>query len=148
LRLVDYNSMFDFTMYRLAGLVNDLEAAGTRVLLRDQDDKLVILCNDGNYYCNVTNVRPMNESFLQPTPPPLRICLPSTVVLSSSAFGVSTVFVSVSFYSLCLSLCHTRVPLGMLFPPTSSSVNCAKTLTNRPVFYFSHATKSLALHRI
>ena len=49
------NSMFDFTMYQLAGKVNALEAAGTRVLLRDKHDELVILCNDGNYYCNVTN---------------------------------------------------------------------------------------------
>lgn len=37
------------------GVVEKLEAAGTRVLLRDKHDKLVVLCNDGNYYCNVTN---------------------------------------------------------------------------------------------
>eukprot|EP00935_MAST-01C_sp_MAST-1C-sp1_P000698 g698.t1 len=49
------NSMFDFSMYKLAGLANDLEKQGKRVLLRDKNDKIVYLCNDGNYYCNVTN---------------------------------------------------------------------------------------------
>lgn len=44
--------MFDFSMYHLAGLVQEKEAAGIRILLRDKHDKLVILCNDGNYYCN------------------------------------------------------------------------------------------------
>ena len=29
-----------------------LEAAGTRVLLRDKRDELVLLCNDGDYYCS------------------------------------------------------------------------------------------------
>eukprot|EP00035_Acanthoeca_spectabilis_P003315 m.92531 g.92531 ORF g.92531 m.92531 type:complete len:131 (-) comp12051_c0_seq4:1155-1547(-) len=48
------NSMFDFSMYHLAGLVQEKEAAGIRILLRDKHDKLVILCNDGNYYCNVS----------------------------------------------------------------------------------------------
>lgn len=45
--------MFDFSMYNLAGLVQEREAAGERILLRDKNDKLVMLCNDGNYYCNV-----------------------------------------------------------------------------------------------
>jgi hypothetical protein len=49
------NSMFDFSMYNIAGLANELEAKGTRILLRDKHDKIVYLCNDGNYYCNVTN---------------------------------------------------------------------------------------------
>jgi hypothetical protein len=49
------NSMFDFSMYRLHGQALELEASGTRVLLRDRHDELVLLCNDGNYYCNVTN---------------------------------------------------------------------------------------------
>ena len=33
----------------------DLEAAGTRVWLRDKHGNKVIYCNDGNYYCNVLN---------------------------------------------------------------------------------------------
>jgi len=49
------NSMFDFSMYNLHGLALNLEARGERVLLRDKSDNLVLLCNDGNYYCNVTN---------------------------------------------------------------------------------------------
>ena len=49
------NSMFDFSMYNLHGQALALEAAGTRVLLRDKHDALVVLCNDGNYFCNVTN---------------------------------------------------------------------------------------------
>jgi hypothetical protein len=49
------NSMFDFSMYNLHGEALALEAAGTRVLLRDKHDELVLLCNDGNYFCNVTN---------------------------------------------------------------------------------------------
>ena len=51
--MFDLNSMFDFTMYRLAGLSDALEAQGTRVLLRDRHDELVVLCNDGNFYSNV-----------------------------------------------------------------------------------------------
>ena len=47
--------MFDFSMYHLAGLVDAAEAAGQRMLLRDMHNKLVLLCNDANYYCNVTN---------------------------------------------------------------------------------------------
>jgi hypothetical protein len=39
----------------LAGKAQDLENKGTRVLLRDEHDELVIMCNDGDYYCNVTN---------------------------------------------------------------------------------------------
>ena len=46
------NSMFDFSMYRLHGQALALESAGTRVLLRDKTDKLVLLCNDGNYFCS------------------------------------------------------------------------------------------------
>lgn len=49
------NSMFNFEMYHLAGLVDAAEAAGQRMLLRDVHDDLVVLCNDANYYCNVTN---------------------------------------------------------------------------------------------
>ena len=48
------NSMFNFAMYNLAGLVNTAEAAGNKMLLRDANNELVILCNDGNYYCNVS----------------------------------------------------------------------------------------------
>ena len=44
--------MFDFSMYRLHGDALALEAAGTRVLLRDKRDELVLLCNDGNYFCS------------------------------------------------------------------------------------------------
>lgn len=46
------NSMFDFSMYHLHGHALALEASGTRVLLRDNRDELVLLCNDGNYYCS------------------------------------------------------------------------------------------------
>jgi len=48
-----FNSMMDFTMYNMAAKVDELEAAGTRILLRDANDDMVILCNDGNYYCDV-----------------------------------------------------------------------------------------------
>lgn len=49
------NSMFDFAFYHLNGLILDREAAGERLLLRDARGELVVLCNDGNVYCNVTN---------------------------------------------------------------------------------------------
>lgn len=49
------NSMFDFAFYRLNGLILAREAAGERLLLRDERGTLVSLCNDGDYYCNVTN---------------------------------------------------------------------------------------------
>ena len=48
------NSMFNFAFYRLAGLVLAREAAGEKLLLRDERGALVLLCNDGNHYCNVT----------------------------------------------------------------------------------------------
>ena len=47
--------MMDFTMYRLHQMAEDLEAKGTRIWLRDKNDKKVIYCSDGNYYCNVLN---------------------------------------------------------------------------------------------
>ena len=59
------NSMFDFTMYHLAELIEDAEAAGQRMLLRDMHDKLVLLCNDGNLYCNVTNFDWSQSAMLQ-----------------------------------------------------------------------------------
>ena len=49
------NFMFDFSMYHLAGLVAAREATGEQLLLRDERGELVVLCNDANYYCNVTN---------------------------------------------------------------------------------------------
>ena len=49
------NSMMDFTMYHLHQMAANLEAKGTRIWLRDKNDKLVIYCNDGNYFCNVLN---------------------------------------------------------------------------------------------
>lgn len=61
------NSMFDFSMYNLHGQALAAEAAGTRILLRDNKDDLVLLCNDGNHLCNVTNfdwlVKMMNLVF-------------------------------------------------------------------------------------
>ena len=48
------NTMFDFAFYRLNGIVLAREAAGERLLLRDLHGELVVLCNDGNVYCNVT----------------------------------------------------------------------------------------------
>lgn len=49
------NTMFDFSMYNLHGMAQELEKQGTRVWLRDKNDNLVVLCNDGNYYCDVLN---------------------------------------------------------------------------------------------
>ena len=51
------NSMFAFSMYNLYGVAEAYEAAhpGEHVLLRDKHGTLVTLCNDGNYFCNVTN---------------------------------------------------------------------------------------------
>ena len=50
------NSMFAFSMYKLFGDALAHEAAtGEHVLLRDKHGTLVTLCNDGNYFCNVTN---------------------------------------------------------------------------------------------
>jgi len=48
------NSMFDFAFYRLNGIILAREAAGEKLLLRDMNGQLVLLCNDGNAYCNVT----------------------------------------------------------------------------------------------
>ena len=49
-----FNSMFDFAFYKFNGLVEALEVAGERILLRDAFGEVVRLCNDGNHYCNVT----------------------------------------------------------------------------------------------
>jgi hypothetical protein len=52
--IIYLNSMFDFAFYRLNGLVQAREAAGERLLLRDMHGQLVTLCNDSNFYCNVS----------------------------------------------------------------------------------------------
>lgn len=49
------NTMFNFAFYRLNGIILAREAAGEKLLLRDQHGSLVHLCNDGNHYCGVTN---------------------------------------------------------------------------------------------
>jgi len=49
-----FNTMFNFNMFNFAGRMAELEAAGTRALLRDKHGELVLLCNDGNVFCNVT----------------------------------------------------------------------------------------------
>ena len=46
--------MFDFAFYRFNGLIEALEAAGERLLLRDEGGQVVQLCNDGDHYCNVS----------------------------------------------------------------------------------------------
>jgi len=48
------NTMFDFAFYRLNGIVEAREAAGERLLLRDERGAVVRLCNDGDHYCGVS----------------------------------------------------------------------------------------------
>jgi len=47
--------MFNFDFYALAGRMDALEAAGKPAYLRDRHGSKVILCNDGNVYCNITS---------------------------------------------------------------------------------------------
>jgi hypothetical protein len=49
-----FNSMFNFDFYAFAGTVFAAEAAGEKLLLRDHRGELVLVCNDGDFYCNVT----------------------------------------------------------------------------------------------
>jgi hypothetical protein len=49
-----FNSMFDFGFYAAHAAMQALEAAGTRAFLRDERGALVLFCNDGNVYCNIT----------------------------------------------------------------------------------------------
>jgi hypothetical protein len=46
--------MFDFAAYKLHGEMMQLEAQGKPAYLRDDRGQIVELCNDGNYYCNIT----------------------------------------------------------------------------------------------
>lgn len=46
--------MFDFAAYNIHGEMMALEAAGKPAFLRDDKGDIVILCNDGNFYCNIT----------------------------------------------------------------------------------------------
>ena len=46
--------MFDFAFYAAHQRMLDLEAAGVPAFLRDKHGEIVLLCNDGNAYCNVT----------------------------------------------------------------------------------------------
>ena len=39
--------------YNLHGRMMELEAAGKPAFLRDDKGDVVILCNDGNFYCNM-----------------------------------------------------------------------------------------------
>lgn len=63
------NSMFDFDFYHLNGIIQAREANGEKLLLRDRNDVLVTLCNDGDFYCNVTffdhTVPAMRELWLE-----------------------------------------------------------------------------------
>lgn len=49
--IIYLNSMFDFAAYNLHGEMLKLEAAGKPAFLRDDKGDVVILCNDGNFYC-------------------------------------------------------------------------------------------------
>ena len=49
-----WNSMFDFSFYAAHQQMIDMEQRGLRSYLRDKNDKLIGLCNDGNGYCNIT----------------------------------------------------------------------------------------------
>eukprot|EP01050_Picozoa_sp_SAG11_P010248 SAG11_NODE_1016_length_6169_cov_19.544975_7_plen_97_part_00 len=51
--IIYLNSMFDFAAYNLHGEMMKLEAAGKPAFLRDDKGDVVILCNDGNFYCNM-----------------------------------------------------------------------------------------------
>ena len=78
------NSMFDFSFYRLHGIVLAREAAGEKLLLRDMHGTLVHLCNDGNHYCGVLN-------FDWTAPAMLDLWL-EAVTNATSAGGVDGVF--------------------------------------------------------
>jgi hypothetical protein len=78
------NSMFDFSFYHLHGLVLAREAAGEKLLLRDEHGELVLLCNDGNEYCNVTN---FDWSI-----PATRVLWQAAVFNASSVGGVDGIF--------------------------------------------------------
>eukprot|EP01047_Picozoa_sp_COSAG01_P030868 COSAG01_NODE_2166_length_8254_cov_9.294421_9_plen_198_part_00 len=52
--IIYQNSMFDFAAYSLHGKMLALEAQGKPAFLRDMHGEIVSLCNDGNFYCNIT----------------------------------------------------------------------------------------------
>ena len=54
LNVLYLNSMFDFAAYNLHGQMEELEAKGQPSFLRDDRGQIVELCNDGNFYCNIT----------------------------------------------------------------------------------------------
>lgn len=82
--IIYLNSMFNFAFYRLAGLILAREAAGERLLLRDARGELVLLCNDGDAYCNVTT--------FDHTSPAMRALWQEAVANATSAGGVDGVF--------------------------------------------------------
>lgn len=47
------NSMMNFDFYNLNAIIEAREAAGEKLLLRDMYGNLVLLCNDGDFYCAV-----------------------------------------------------------------------------------------------
>ena len=49
-----WNSMFDFSFYTAHQRMLALEAAGIHAFLRDKNGEIVMLCNDGDVYCNIT----------------------------------------------------------------------------------------------
>lgn len=49
-----WNSMFDFSFYTAHQHMLDLESAGVHAFLRDENGKIVTLCNDGDVYCGIT----------------------------------------------------------------------------------------------
>lgn len=54
INIIYLNSMFDFAFYTLHGKMQELEDKGKPAFLRDSRGKIVELCNDGNFYCNIT----------------------------------------------------------------------------------------------
>jgi hypothetical protein len=66
------NSMFDFAFYRLNGIIQDREAAGEKLLLRDMHGTLVQLCNDGNvrWPSSRLNAAPAASRSIPAPPPP------------------------------------------------------------------------------
>ena len=49
-----WNTMLDFSFYATHARMEALEAAGLPSYLRDERGEILSLCNDGNFYCNIT----------------------------------------------------------------------------------------------
>ena len=106
------NSMFDFAFYRLNGIVLAREAAGEQLLLRDAHGALVVLCNDGNFYCNVTT--------FDWTRPAMRDLWLEAVANATAAGGVDGIFadhlnnaISPGAGGVPPQLCNGKPPSGL-----------------------------------